>query len=84
MSASNIIGNRNSTPEASSSSLRPPSSRTLGAGHHLRASADMGAFTAQPPLSARGIRPASEIYLNHFPQQGANSGNQDDAAEKAA
>jgi hypothetical protein len=84
MSASNIIGNRNSTPEASSSSLRPPSSRTLGAGHHLRASADMGAFTAQPPLSARGIRPASEIYLNHFPQQGASSGNQDDAAEKAA
>ncbi|KAL1583297.1 hypothetical protein WHR41_07907 [Cladosporium halotolerans] len=84
MSASNIIGNRNSTPEASSSTLRPPSSRTLGAGHHLRASADMGAFTAQPPLSARGIRPASEIYLNQFQQQGANSGNPDDAAEKVA
>jgi hypothetical protein len=85
MSASNIIGNRNSTPEASSSSLRPPSSRTMGgAGHHLRASADMGAFTTQPPLSARGIRPASEIYLNQFQQQGANAGNPDDAAEKAA
>lgn len=84
MSASNIIGNRNSTPEASSSSsLRPPGSRTMGAGHHLRASADMGAFTAQPPLSARGIRPASEIYLNNF-QQGAASANPDDAAEKAA
>jgi hypothetical protein len=84
MSASNIIGNRNSTPEAGSSSLRPPSSRTMGAGHHLRASADMGAFTTQPPLSARGIRPASEIYLNQFQQQGANSINPDDAAEKAA
>ena len=83
MSASNIIGNRNSTPEAGSSTLRPPSSRTMGAGHHLRASADMGAFT-QPPLSARGIRPASEVYLNQFQQQGGNSGNADDAAEKAA
>jgi DNA phosphorothioation-dependent restriction protein DptG len=55
-----------------------------GAGHHLRASADMGAFTTQPPLSARGIRPASEVYFNQFQQQGANSGNADDAAEKAA
>ena len=55
----------------------------MGAGHHLRASADMGAFT-QPPLSARGIRPASEVYLNQFQQQGGNSGNADDAAEKAA
>ena len=44
----------------------------------------MGAFTTQPPLSARGIRPASEVYLNQFQQQGGNSGNADDAAEKAA
>jgi len=80
---SNIIGNRNSTPEATSSSLRPPSSRTLGSGHHLRASADMGAFSASSPLSARGIRPASEVYFGHF-QQGSNAGNSDDQAEKAA
>ncbi|KAK3178796.1 Flap-structured DNA-binding and RNA-binding protein [Lepraria neglecta] len=63
MSGNNIIGNRNSTPEASSSSLRPPSSRTMGAGHHLRASADMGAFTSSP-LSGRTIRPASEMIYN--------------------
>ncbi|KAK4549236.1 Flap-structured DNA-binding and RNA-binding protein [Oleoguttula mirabilis] len=84
MSASNIIGDRNSTPAASSSTLRPPTSRTgLGSGHQLRASADMGAFSATSPLASRGIRPASEVYFNHF-QQGANSGNPDDAAEKAA
>nr|POE93269.1 protein vts1 [Quercus suber] len=83
MSVSNIIGNRNSTPEASSSTLRPPTSRTMGSGHHLRASADMGAFSATSPLAARGIRPASEVYINQF-QQGANAGNPDDAAEKVA
>ncbi|KAK2809428.1 Flap-structured DNA-binding and RNA-binding protein [Emmonsiellopsis sp. PD_5] len=65
--ASHIIGNRNSTPEASKSSLRPPSSsRTLGASHQLRASADMSAFAS--PLSARSIRPASEVYYNQQPQ----------------
>ncbi|WPG97416.1 protein vts1 [Acrodontium crateriforme] len=80
---SNIIGNRNSTPEASSSTLRPPSSRTIGSGHHLRASADMGAFSSTSPLSGRGIRPASEVYLNQF-HQGANAGNPDDTAEKVA
>ncbi|OQO08102.1 hypothetical protein B0A48_06896 [Cryoendolithus antarcticus] len=82
--ASNVIGNRNSTPEASSSSLRPPSARTgMGSGHHLRASADMGAWSTASPLATRGIRPASEVYLNQF-QQGASSGNPDDAAENAA
>ncbi|EME39911.1 hypothetical protein DOTSEDRAFT_74700 [Dothistroma septosporum NZE10] len=86
---SNIIGNRNSTPETSSSSLsgstlRPPTSRTMApAGHHLRASADMGAFSATSPLSTRGIRPASEVYYSHF-SQGANAGNEQDVAEKAA
>ncbi|KAI5361279.1 Putative sterile alpha motif domain-containing protein [Septoria linicola] len=84
---SNIIGNRNSTPETSSSSLggstlRPP--RTLGsAGHHLRASADMGALSATSPLATRGIRPASEVYYNQF-NQGGNSANPDEVAEKAA
>lgn len=85
---SNIIGNRNSTPETSSSSmsgstLRPPNSRTMGSGHHLRASADMGAYTANSPLATRGIRPASEVYYNQF-SQGANAANPEDVAEKAA
>lgn len=85
---SNIIGNRNSTPETSSSSLsgstlRPPPSRTIGSGHHLRASADMGAFSAPSPLATRGIRPASEVYYNQF-SQGVNTGNPEDMAEKAA
>jgi hypothetical protein len=72
--ASNIIGNRNSTPEASKSSLRPPTSRTLGGSHQLRSSADMSAFAASP-LSARIIRPASEVLYN----QQSQSGSQDDS-----
>ncbi|PGH14231.1 protein vts1 [Helicocarpus griseus UAMH5409] len=65
--ASHIIGNRNSTPEASKSSLRPPSSRALGGGsHQLRASADMSSFAS--PLSARSIRPSSEVYYNQQSQ----------------
>ncbi|EME77636.1 uncharacterized protein MYCFIDRAFT_89047 [Pseudocercospora fijiensis CIRAD86] len=85
---SNIIGNRNSTPETSSSSfgggstLRPPTSRTLGSGHHLRASADMGAFSATSPLATRGIRPASEVYFNQLRESG-NTANPDDV-ERAA
>ncbi|EHY53367.1 Flap-structured DNA-binding and RNA-binding protein [Exophiala dermatitidis] len=71
--ASNIIGNRNSTPEASKTSLRPPSSRTLGnnSGTHsqtVRASADMS-FAS--PLSARSIRPASEVLYNQQSQHGS-------------
>ncbi|KAI7472873.1 hypothetical protein KC357_g5647 [Hortaea werneckii] len=82
MSASNIIGDRNSTPAASGSTLRPP--RTgMGSGHQLRASADMGAFSANSPLGTRGMRPTSEIYFNHV-QQGPSSGNPEDGAEKAA
>lgn len=72
--ASNIIGNRNSTPEASKSSLRPPTSRTIGtsANQTMRSSADMSSFTS--PLSSRGgIRPASEVLPN---QQ--SHANQDD------
>lgn len=77
MSVSQIAGNRNSTPEAGSSSLRPPSSRAIGANHHLRASADMGVF-ASSPLSNRGIRPSSEVYFN-------KQGTQDDETmDKAA
>ncbi|KAK5173086.1 Flap-structured DNA-binding and RNA-binding protein [Saxophila tyrrhenica] len=83
MSASNIIGDRNSTPAATSSSLRPPSARTMaGAGHQLRASADMGAFSSTS-LPHRGIRPASEVYLSQF-QQSANTTNPEDAADKVA
>ncbi|KAJ8608957.1 hypothetical protein MRB53_039396 [Persea americana] len=80
---SHLVGNRNSTPEASSSSLRPPTSRSvLSAGHHLRASADMGAFSAAPS-SSRVIRPSSEVYYNHL-QQGQSHGHQDDSVDKAA
>lgn len=83
MSASHIIGNRNSTPEAGlgSASLRPPASRALASGHHLRASADMAALSSSS-LSSR-IRPSSEVYFNQSQQQ-PNSSNPEDAAEKAA
>lgn len=83
MSASNIIGDRNSTPAATSSTLRPPGSRTMAStGHQLRASADMGAISSAS-LAARGIRPASEVYLSQF-QQSANASNPEDAADKVA
>ncbi|KAK3076987.1 Flap-structured DNA-binding and RNA-binding protein, partial [Coniosporium uncinatum] len=81
MSASHLAGNRNSTPEASNSSLRPPSSRTMGSGHHLRASADMSAFSAAP-LSARSIRPASEIYTGQSHQSQIPEGDMDKAAQQ--
>ncbi|KAI9654844.1 MAG: Flap-structured DNA-binding and RNA-binding protein [Trizodia sp. TS-e1964] len=80
MSASHIVGNRNSTPEASSS-LRPPSSRAIGSGHHLRASADMSPFSSSP-LSGR-IRPSSEVYFSQN-QQPQTMSNVDDALDKAA
>lgn len=83
MSGSHLIGNRNSTPEAGNSSLRPPSTRNISAGHHLRASADMGAFSSSSPLGSRGVRPASEVYFTNS-QQGQGATNSDDAAEKAA
>jgi hypothetical protein len=76
MSGNHIIGNRNSTPEASSSSLRPPSSRNIGGGHHLRASADMAAFSSSTSMRQSNIRPASEMIYNQSQQY--------DAADKAA
>ncbi|PTU23331.1 hypothetical protein P175DRAFT_0433246 [Aspergillus ochraceoroseus IBT 24754] len=77
--ASHIISNRNSTPEASKSSLRPPSSsRNLGS-HQLRASADMSGFPS--PLSSRSIRPASEVYFN---QQAQTPNNTEDPLDRAA
>lgn len=82
MSGNHIIGNRNSTPDASNSSLRPPSSRNVGSGHHLRASADMSAF-APSPLSSRSIRPSSEVYYNQS-QQSHNQNNVEDVLDKAA
>ena len=75
MSASNLPGNRNSTPETSNT-LRPPSARSIGAGHHLRASADMAAFSG-PPLTGRGIRPSSEVYYNQA-NGGQGQGNADE------
>ncbi|KAL3463346.1 hypothetical protein BJX64DRAFT_117970 [Aspergillus heterothallicus] len=77
--ASHIIGNRNSTPEASKSSLRPPSSSRNLATHQLRASADMSGFPS--PLSSRSIRPASEVYFN---QQVQTPSNAEDPLDRAA
>ncbi|KAL4907350.1 protein vts1 [Aspergillus multicolor] len=77
--ASHIIGNRNSTPEASKSSLRPPSSSRNLATHQLRASADMSGFPS--PLSSRSIRPASEVY---FSQQAQTPSNAEDPLDRAA
>lgn len=76
--ASHIIGNRNSTPDASNSTLRPPSSaRNLGS-HQLRASADMSGFPS--PLSSRSMRPSSEVFYN---QQSHNQNNNEDALDRA-
>lgn len=82
MSGNHITSHRNSTPDASNSTLRPPSSRNVGTGHHLRASADMSAF-APSPLSARSIRPSSEVYYNQS-QQAHSQSNADDVLDKAA
>ena len=66
MSASMLPGDRNSTPAATGSSLRPPSGRSIGAGHQLRASADMGAFLPErwlaPKLleAVQGLRPLAD------------------------
>ncbi|KAH8658753.1 hypothetical protein BGZ60DRAFT_126352 [Tricladium varicosporioides] len=77
------IGNRNSTPveSSSASSLRPPSSRAVGAGHHLRASADMAAFQSSP--SANRIRPSSDFYGSTQQSQG-QGGAENDASDKIA
>jgi hypothetical protein len=73
------IGNRNSTPVESSTSLRPPSSRAIGSGHHLRASADMAAFSTSP--SSSRIRPSSDFYGT---QQGQGQGGENDTSDKIA
>ncbi|KAI9728407.1 MAG: Flap-structured DNA-binding and RNA-binding protein [Chrysothrix sp. TS-e1954] len=51
-------------------------------GHHLRASADMG-IHANPPTSARSIRPASEVYYNSQNHH-HGQGGQDEAVDKDA
>merc|ERR1712000_64012 len=75
------VGNRNSTPvESNSSSLRPPRTGAIGSNnHHLRASADMAAFSAAP--SSRPIRPSSDFYGT---QQGQGQGGENDASDKLA
>lgn len=66
-----MIGNRNSTPEAIKPSLRTIP-RALGAQSNLRSSADMSSFAA--PMSARNIRPASEVLFNQQPPQQQEDG----------
>lgn len=68
--SSNIMSNRNSTPEAGNiSSLRPPSARAaIGAGHQLRASADMATLTGTPQSK---LRPSSDFYAGQSHGQGA-------------
>ncbi|KAL2271569.1 hypothetical protein VTJ83DRAFT_940 [Remersonia thermophila] len=79
---SNMMSNRNSTPEGSLSSLRPPSSRAIGANNNLRASADMTALSGQTGGAGR-IRPSSDIYGQ--PQAGQGQGSSDlDAQDKLA
>ena len=79
MSSSNLLGNRNSTPETSHS-LRPPASRnTLNNGHVLRASADMSGLGSSA-LSGQAIRPSSEVY----PPRSHNQAHAEDATDRAA
>ena len=84
MAGNHIIGNRNSTPEANTApSLRPPSSRAVGSGSALRASADMAAFTGSSPSSR--IRPSSDFYgqtqQNHGPGS-SDADSQDKIAQQ--
>lgn len=82
MSGNHVIGNRNSTPEANSaSSLRPPSSRAVGAGTSLRASADMAALTGSSPTSR--IRPSSDFY-GQSQQVHGHAGLESDSQDKIA
>jgi hypothetical protein len=77
LNMSNIASNRMSTPEASqASSLRPPSSRAVGANNpHLRASADMAALTGSTASSR--IRPSSDFYGQSQQGQGQGAGELD-------
>lgn len=75
------IGNRNSTPVESTSSLRPPTSRAVGSNnHHLRASADMAAFSS-PVAAAARTRPSSDFYGGQSQAQGAG---EETASDKIA
>lgn len=76
--ASHLPGNRNSTPEASGSSLRLPSSRAV-AGHPLRQSADVGGFSSS---RVNPIRPASEVIGGSQAQGHGNSDDMDKAAQQ--
>ncbi|RDA90158.1 hypothetical protein CP533_6803 [Ophiocordyceps camponoti-saundersi (nom. inval.)] len=80
MSGNHAIGNRNSTPEANSASLRPPSARTPGAGSPLRASADMASITA---TSSNRIRPSSDFYGQPY-QALCQATTDNDAQDKIA
>ncbi|EFX00630.1 sam domain containing protein [Grosmannia clavigera kw1407] len=64
---SNLASNRMSTPEASQTTLRPPSSRAVGSNAHLRASADVAALTGTSATSR--IRPSSDFYGQTQPSQ---------------
>ncbi|KAG6017189.1 Flap-structured DNA-binding and RNA-binding protein [Claviceps lovelessii] len=69
-------GNRNSTPEANSSStLRPPPSRAIGSGSSLRASADMTSLSSTS--SASRIRPSSDFYGQAQQSQGQSNMDND-------
>lgn len=82
MSSGQTVSNRNSTPDSNSaSSLRPPSSRGIGAGHHLRASADMAGFSPSP--SSNRIRPSSDFYGQAHQAAGQHS-NESDASDTVA
>ena len=78
----NHIGNRNSTPEVNTTpSLRPPTSRVIGSGNTLRASADVSTLTGAAPSSR--IRPSSDFYGQG--QQSLGQGTSDaDAHDKIA
>ncbi|PFH55111.1 hypothetical protein XA68_10680 [Ophiocordyceps unilateralis] len=81
MSGNHAIGNRNSTPEANSAStLRPPSSRTVGAGSSLRASADMASLAG---ASSSRIRPSSDFYGQPYQALGQVA-TENDAQDKIA
>jgi len=82
MSGNHSGTNRNSTPEANAgSSLRPPSSRAVGAGHSLRASADVAALTGSSAASR--IRPSSDFYGQSQQGQGTG-GSENDPQDKLA
>lgn len=81
MSGNHAIGNRNSTPEANSAStLRPPSSRAVGGGSSLRASADMASLAG---ASSSRIRPSSDFYGQPYQAHG-QSATENDAQDKIA